>query len=121
ALEHNIDITNNSYGPQGRFATPLSDQLNQILRDSVLVGRHGLGMINVFSSGNDAGPGSSAGFPDVGNLNSSSYNALVNSRYTIGVTGVDHDGLYINADGTFTNYPVAGASVLVAAPTGSAF
>ncbi len=35
------------------------------------------------------------------------------------MTGVDHDGLYINADGTFTNYPVAGPSVLVAAPTGS--
>ena len=35
------------------------------------------------------------------------------------MTGVDHDGLYLNADGTFTTYPEAGANVLVAAPTGS--
>jgi subtilisin family serine protease len=124
ALEHNVDITNNSYSPgfpgQPRTATPLSDQLTQVLRDSVLTGRNGLGMINVFASGNDAGPGSRVGFPDIGVYNSSSYNALINSRYTIGVTAVDHDGLYVNADGTFTNYAVAGPSVLVAAPGGSA-
>ena len=48
-----------------------------------------------------------------------SYDPYVNSRYVIGVTGVDHDGMYANADGTFTSYPEAGADVLVAAPTGS--
>ena len=63
-------------------------------------------MINVFASGNDGGPAIfDQGFPSLGNYNSASYNPLVNSRYTIGVGGVDHDGLYINADGTFTSYP----------------
>ncbi len=76
-------------------------------------------MINVFAAGNDAGPQHSIGFPSVGNWSSASYNPFVNSRYTIGVTGVDHDGLYANADGTFTDYPEVSPSVLVAAPTGS--
>ena len=44
-----------------------------------------------------------------GNYDSSSYDGMSNSRYTIAVTGVDHDGQYINADGTFTSYPEAGA------------
>ena len=90
-----------------------------LLRNMVLFGRDGLGMINVFSSGNDGGPSFSPGFESFGNYDSASYNAFSNSRYTITVTGVDHDGQYKNADGTFTSYPEAGTSVLVAAPTGS--
>jgi len=116
AIQHNIDITNNSLGPDGRTAAPLDATFLQILRDSVIYGRNGLGMINVYASGNDAGP-SFGQF--IGRYGSSSYNPLVNSRYTIGVGGVDHDGLYANADGTFTYYPESGPSVLVAAPTGS--
>ena len=50
---------------------------------------------------------------------SSNYDGYANSRYTIAVTGVDHDGSYRNFDGTVTNYSEAGANVLVAAPIGS--
>jgi subtilisin family serine protease len=119
ALEHNIDITNNSLGPGGRQASATDPALLQILRDSVINGRGGLGMINVYAAGNDAGPSGTVGFPSLGSYSSASYNPLVNSRFTIGVGGVDHDGLYANADGTFTNYPESGPSVLVAAPTGN--
>ena len=71
------------------------------------------------ASGNGGGPSFSPGFQSFGNYDSASYNAYPNSRYMITVTGVDHDGQYKNADGTFTSYPEAGSSVLVAAPTGS--
>ena len=73
ALDHDVDITNNSYGSAGRFAIPLDPQLTEILRQAVVSGRDGLGMINVFASGNDGGPGGQPGFPDVGAYNSSSY------------------------------------------------
>jgi subtilisin family serine protease len=119
AIDHDVDVTNNSYGFGGRFAVPVNPELLSVFRQAAISGRGGLGMINVFSSGNDAGPTFSEGFPDIGLYNSSSYSALLNSRYNIGVTGVDHDGLYKNADGTFTAYPVAGPNLFVAAPTGS--
>lgn len=131
AINNGIDITNNSWKPIGtnpigidglpvqREAVPLSPAVYQILRSSAIYGRDGLGMINVFSSGNNAGPFFTDVFGTVGNYDSSSYNAYANSRYVITVTGVDHDGLYINADGTFTTYPEIGPNVLVAAPTGS--
>ena len=65
-----------------------------MLRESVLFGRDGLGMINVFASGNGGGPSFGPGFQGFGNYDSADYDPYVNSRYTIGVTGVDHDGLY---------------------------
>ncbi|TWU28062.1 S8 family serine peptidase [Bythopirellula polymerisocia] len=104
-----IDITNNSWGPgvvRGLDGPTANELL--ALRDSVYFGRGGLGVIHVFSAGN-SGQG----------LDTSSYNGWVNTRYTIGVTGIDHDGQYNNVDGTITNYPETSASVLVAAPTGS--
>ncbi|HEX4413663.1 MAG TPA: S8 family serine peptidase, partial [Lacipirellulaceae bacterium] len=127
ALQHNVDITNNSWGPDhigNLTTTPLTDDEAQVLRDSAQFGRDGLGMINVFAAGNDAGPGFDAlpgdgGFIDYGNYDSSSYNQYANSRYVITVTGVDEDGLYSNPDGTFTSYADSGPNVLVAAPTGS--
>jgi subtilisin family serine protease len=133
ALQNGIDITNNSWGPGqpsfNRVAAPyalstndpfLNEQIVSLLRDSVLFGRNGLGMINVFASGNSGGPIFSPGFPVFNQAyDSSSYDPYVNSRYTIAVTGVDHDGQYMNSDGSFTSYPEAGAAVLVAAPTGS--
>ena len=77
-------------------------------------------MINVYASGNDGAAGYfGQGFASLGDWSSASYNPLVNSRYTIGVGAVDHDGLYNNADGTYTSYPESGSSVLVVAPTGS--
>jgi hypothetical protein len=109
ALDNNIDVVNNSWGPSVvRGLTSLDPDQMLALRDSVFFGRDGLGTIWVFAAGN-------AGKEE----DSASYNGFVNSRYTIGVTGVDHDGEYNNIDGTVTGYPMTGASVLVAAPTGS--
>ncbi len=118
-----IDITNNSWGPAvARLLSGPSAEELLAIRDSIIFGRGGLGVIHVFSAGNDAGTGwgpASPGFEPVGSLDSSGYNGWVNSRYTIGVTGVDHDGFYNNIDGTHTGYPETSAAVLVAAPTGS--
>ncbi|HJQ81821.1 MAG TPA: S8 family serine peptidase, partial [Lacipirellulaceae bacterium] len=120
SIANDIDITNNSWGPGAQRQTFLmTPEELQVLRDSVIFGRGGLGMINLFASGNAAGPAFSAGFESFGNYDSAIYDPYVNSRYTIGVAGVDHDGLYINSDGTFTSYPEAGPSVLISAPTGS--
>jgi hypothetical protein len=120
ALQVGLDITNNSWGfVTNRQTVNLTEQELQILRDSVIFGRDGLGMINVFSSGNSGGPGAPAGFEGFGIYDSAAYNPLSNSRYTITVTGVDHDGGYNNSDGSITSYPEAGPNVLVAAPTGS--
>jgi subtilisin family serine protease len=122
ALQNDIDITNNSWGPTvPRNAVPLAPEETTALRDSIVFGRGGLGTIHVFAAGNAAGPGFVDGFESFGFLDSATYNAWVNSRYTIGVTSVDHDGEYANADGTFTSYAETSAAVLVAAPTGSNF
>lgn len=107
-----VDVTQNSWGPgvvRGVAGPSFTETL--ALRDSIAgpnAGRDGLGTIHVFSSGNSGSL-----------LDSSNYNGWVNSRYTIGVTGVDHDGEYNNVDGTVTGYPETGTAVLVAAPTGS--
>ena len=125
-----IDITNNSWGPQAspgeiqRFLAGPTEEEILALRDSIIFGRDGLGIIHVFASGNSAENGYTAGsLPgvpiEVPGLDSSGYNGWINSRYTIGVTGVDHDGFYNNIDGTITAYPETSTSVLVAAPTGS--
>jgi subtilisin family serine protease len=109
-----VDIYNNSWGPAtGRLAVSLTPAEFLALRDGAQNGRGGLGAIQVFSAGNDA---SSPTFG--GTYSSATYNGFIN-RYTIGVGGIDHDGSFNNPDGTFTSYPEAGASILVAAPTGS--
>ncbi|BBO32334.1 S8 family serine peptidase [Lacipirellula parvula] len=114
-----IDITNNSWGGGARELNALTPQMMLALRDSIIFGRGGLGVIHVFASGNDAGPQFNNGFQNIGNWDSSIYDGWQNSRYTITVTGVDHDGMYYNVDGTVTDYAESGANVLVAAPTGS--
>ncbi|MGD9633671.1 MAG: S8 family serine peptidase [Pirellulales bacterium] len=115
-----IDITNNSWGPADiRTAVNINPGILEALRDSVEFGRDGLGVIHVWASGNGAGPGFLPPFESIGFLDVSNYDPYVNSRYTIAVTGVDHDGMYSNVDGTFTSYPEIGTAVLVAAPTGS--
>jgi len=115
-----IDITNNSWGPADiRVLGGPTPEILLALRDSVISGRNGLGQIHVWASGNGAGSGAPGGFQGLGFLDSASYDGYVNSRYTIAVTGVDHDGFYNNVDGTVTSYMEAGPSVLVAAPTGS--
>ncbi|NOY30716.1 MAG: S8 family serine peptidase [Planctomycetes bacterium] len=115
-----IDITNNSWGPAVTrgIAGPTAAELLAI-RDSIIFGRDGLGVIHVFSAGNDAGTPFDFGFETIGALDSATYNGWVSSRYTIGVTGVDENGFYNNDDGTVTGFAETGANVLVAAPTGS--
>lgn len=120
ATQNGVDITNNSWGPTvvRGLAGPTAQQL-LALQDSITEGRNGLGVIHIFSSGNDgAGPGN-PGFPNYGGWDSASYDGWINNRYTIAVGAVDHDGFYNNIDGTVTGYPEAGPNVLVVAPTGS--
>jgi subtilisin family serine protease len=115
-----IDITNNSWGPalDRGLSGPTANEL-LALRDSIIFGRGGLGVIHVFAAGNSAGTPHPIGFTSAGALDYAGNNGWVNSRYTIGVTGVDHDGFYNNIDGTVTGYPETSSAVFVAAPTGS--
>ena len=119
----NADITNNSWGPADglrQLAAPSPAELLS-LQNSIFgpnAGRNGLGMIHVFAAGNGADVGAPGDVVAPG-LDSASYDGYVNSRYTIGVTGIDHDGEYNNIDGTITNFAEAGPSVLVAAHVGS--
>jgi subtilisin family serine protease len=123
AIANGVDITNNSYGAAlagGRSLFAATPEEVLALRDSVIFGRNGLGLINVFAAGNSAGQYvARPGFDGLGVFSSSSYYGLNSSRYGISVTGVDHDGSYNNVDGTVTNYMEIGPAVLVAAPTGS--
>lgn len=109
-----IDITNNSWGPSDDIRSWDGPTANEVFafRDSIFFGRDGKGIIHVWAAGNGA---------DGAALDFSGYDGYVNSRYTIGVTGVDHDGHYNNVDGTVTGYPEISPAVLVAAPTGSVF
>lgn len=122
ALIADVDITNNSYGPGGgggRTLSALTALEVSMLRDTIVFGRDGLGIIHVKSSGNSAGTTFNPDFISLGNFDTAAYDGMANSRYVITVTGVDHDGFYNNVDGTVTDYPEAGPNVLVAAPTGS--
>ncbi len=86
-----IDIYNNSWGPldfQERI-----DNLNTI-ENSIQEGRGGLGNIYVFAAGN-------GGLED--NVN---YDSLANSRYTIAVGAIDHNG-------ERSEYSTPGASLLI--------
>lgn len=120
ALDNGIDVVNNSWGPVlSRGIVPATPDEILALRDAVLFGRDNKGVIFVFASGNSAGAPFNEGFPDLGSWDSSTYDGTVSSRYTIGVTGVDHDGFYNNVDGTVFSYAEMSAGILVAAPTGS--
>lgn len=115
-----IDITNNSWGSAvDRALSPMSVAEVQAIRDSIIFGRGGLGVIHVFASGNSAGSSFVPGYGGTGGNDSSIYDGFQNSRYTITVGGYDHDGEYVNEDGTITGYPEAGPNVLIVAPTGS--
>ena len=107
-----IDIYNHSWGlsDSDRLTEPLGPWTAEAIRNSVFFGREGRGSIHVWAAGNGSGE-------NVRDF--AGYDGYVSSRYTIGVTGYDHDGLYANVDGTITNYPEGGPSVLVAAPTAS--
>jgi subtilisin family serine protease len=132
-----VDVYNHSWGPSdflrgsdgvnGAVRNAEEDPLIQQAMQNVINaltttatgGRGGLGAIHVFASGNGAGASFSPGFQDLGIWDSAGSNAFVNSRYTIGVGAVDHDGSVYNRDGTVTIFGEMGPSVLVVAPTAS--
>lgn len=107
------DTTNQIFEP--------SDQEFNALRFSVEQGRDGLGNIHIFPAGNGAGSGIGefVGPTEITANDFAGYNGYINSRYTIGVTAVDHDGEAANEDGTLTRFAEISPSVLVAAPSGS--
>jgi subtilisin family serine protease len=122
-----VDVSNNSWGPDdssdatgtNRAVAGPGPLTQQALQQLATQGRNGKGEIIVFASGNNAGPINSPGFQSFGNWGSAGSNGYNNSRYTISVGAVDHDGSLNNADGTQTLYSEAGPSTLVVAPSGS--
>src|SRR5690606_2890566 len=107
AMENGIDILNHSWGPTDAIRSLSSMSPGEILalRDSIRDGRDGLGVIHVWAAGNGASNPGEQGFETPGVWDTAAYDGYVGSRYTIGVTGVDHDGFYNNIDGTITSYP----------------
>lgn len=94
-----IDIYNNSWGP-GDSGTGLAAPgplTLAALREGVTSGRGGLGSIFVWAAGN-------------GRLNNDNvnYDGYANSRYTIAVSAIDHNGVQ-------SSYSEPGAPILVAA------
>ncbi|MCO6046555.1 S8 family serine peptidase [Aeoliella sp. ICT_H6.2] len=101
-MNQEIDIYNNSFGrSNGRAITTLSPVETQSMIDAVFLGRGGYGSLLVNATGNSAG-----------GLDRTDHDSFASSRYTIGVTGFSSDG------GT-VGYAEGGASVWVAAPTGT--
>ncbi len=79
-MNQDIDIYNNSWKPGASFLSPGPLTL-AAMEDGVINGRDGLGSIYLFAGGNDRQDGL--------NVN---YNGLANSRYTIAVAAIDHNG-----------------------------
>ncbi len=91
-----IDIYNNSWGPVNLFVAP-GPQAMAALYNGVTNGRDGLGSIYVCSAGNSA--------QSYDNVN---YSGFANSRFTIAVGALDHDGVH-------SYYSEPGASLLISA------
>lgn len=105
AIAAGVDILNNSWGP---MQSPFDNQLWQsnymdAALDLVSSGRNGLGIIALFSAGNDREQG--------GNTN---YDPTDNLPYAVIVAASD-------IDGRITDFSTPGASVLVTAPGVSTF
>ncbi|MGK7893021.1 MAG: S8 family serine peptidase [Xenococcus sp. (in: cyanobacteria)] len=99
ALSHrnqDIDIYNNSW-QLSLPLIPLGQITSTKIRNSINEGRGGLGSIYVFAAGNDGQTG--------GNVN---YNGLANSRFTIAVGAIDHNGVQ-------SSYSNPGTSLLISA------
>ncbi len=101
-----ISVYNHSWGLEGtaenpRAITEFGPLSLSAIRSSVFFGRGGKGNVHVWAAGNEVGGGQSA-----------NYDGMVNSRYTIGVGGVGHDGSAVS-------YSENSAAILVVAPTGS--
>ncbi|MEM8864420.1 MAG: S8 family serine peptidase [Planctomycetota bacterium] len=118
-----IDIYLHGWGPDDSLSQLDGPSLAEIeaLRLSTELGRNGLGNIHIFPAGDGAREGTGDSDGNNNNLANdfAGYNGYVNSRYTIAVSSVDHDGEAANVDGTLTRYAEAGPAVLVAAPSGS--
>ena len=98
-----IDIYNNSWGPiddAARLEAPGPLTL-AVFEDGVTNGRGGLGSIYVWAAGN--------GLESNDNVN---YDGYANSRYTIAVSAIDHNGEQ-------SSYSEPGAPILVAAYSSS--
>ncbi|TWT90696.1 Extracellular basic protease precursor [Pseudobythopirellula maris] len=79
-----------------------------------------LGSIHVVGSGDNNGPDYVDAFESLGNFESSQYDQLANSIYTITVGGVDHGGDYENPEsGSISPVWETGSNVLLVAPVGS--
>ncbi|KAM7438593.1 hypothetical protein ABFA07_011908 [Porites harrisoni] len=78
-----VDIYSNSWGPEdnGHGVAEIGVMTENVLSQGALKGRKGRGSIFVFGAGN-------GGFLK----DSCSFNGLINSIYTIGITGVNKDG-----------------------------
>lgn len=122
AMENGIDIVNNSWGPfDTRTLAAMTPAELLALNDAIQFGRDNKGVIFVWAAGNGGAASYNDGFTDYGVWDTAAYDGYVNSRFTIGVTIVDHDGRYGNSDGTVTSYGEMSSAVLVAAPSGSVF
>lgn len=104
--KENVWISNNSWGDFNSWGEPLFLRSieEEALKDGVKYGRHGKGIIYVFSAGN--GSSSDNNLP-TDNVN---YSGLVNNRYTIPVGAVDEFGKK-------AHYSEIGATLIVVAPS----
>lgn len=122
AADDGFDVMNNSWGNMVPFAQTFVGlpQLEESVRYAVDKGRGGLGLNIVFAAGNSFGRNPlfeklgyewSGDFP-VADTNMAS---LQNSRFTITVASIDHNGTYGDGEDAL-GYSTPGASVLVSAP-----
>ena len=100
-LNNDIDIYSNSWGPSdnGQTLSGPGPLMIAAFEDDAYNGRNGLGNIITWAAGNG-----------LSSDDDSNLDGYANSRFTISVTAVDHDG-------DQTNYGEPGANVLVSAPS----
>lgn len=100
-LNNDIDIYSNSWGPSdsGNILGSAGPLILAAFEDDAYNGRNGLGNVITWAAGNG-----------LSNNDDSNLDAYANSRFTISVTAVDHDG-------DQTNYGEPGANVLIASPS----
>jgi len=100
-LNNDIDIYSNSWGPSdnGNTLSGPGPLMIAAFEDDVYNGRNGLGNVITWAAGNG-----------LSNEDDSNLDGYANSRFTISVTAVDHDG-------DQTDYGEPGANVLISAPS----
>ena len=100
-LNDDIDIYSNSWGPSdnGRTLSGPGPLMIAAFEDDAYNGRNGLGNVITWAAGNG-----------LSNEDDSNLDGYANSRFTISVTAVDHDG-------DQTDYGEPGANVLISAPS----